>query len=200
VFTTDEDFRSSVRRPLLPEDARHAPDPFVRLVYCLGYGESDLPSPRPVNANGGTPQFWKIFGRLAETGTPASRARVDRSTRVRWKVSTLRKLQRRGVWLLDASLHAIYAPGGHRLPYNAKRQLHRLWWRHYGEELVRSLPGARVWAIGKSVVDGLRSIGVPLDDWIYQPQAARGGDRADMQRGWDSLQRLASSSEVRPGS
>lgn len=190
VFTTDADLRSSVRCSMLPEAARHTPEAFVRLIYCLGYGESDLLAPRPATANGGTPQFWKIFGRLARTGAPPSSVSADRTTRFWWKINTLQTLQRRGVWLLDASLHAIYAPGGRRLPSDIKRELHRLWWRHYGAELVRSAPGARVWAIGKTVADELRTVGVSMDDWIYQPQAARGAT-VDMERGWDDLQQIA---------
>jgi hypothetical protein len=37
-----------------------APSEFVRLVYCLGYGEAGLRSTE-VAHDGETPQFWKLF-------------------------------------------------------------------------------------------------------------------------------------------
>ena len=43
---------------------RSLPDRYVRLIYCLGYGESSICS-RPPESNGGTPQFWNIFGQVA---------------------------------------------------------------------------------------------------------------------------------------
>ena len=36
------------------------PKTYVRLVYCLGYGENNFVG-WPVDGNRGTPQFWKIF-------------------------------------------------------------------------------------------------------------------------------------------
>lgn len=38
------------------------PRGFVRLVYCLGYGENELLD-RPIiePKNSGTPQYWKLF-------------------------------------------------------------------------------------------------------------------------------------------
>ncbi|MDQ6666242.1 MAG: hypothetical protein M3Z23_17830, partial [Acidobacteriota bacterium] len=45
----------------LPYAPIDIPRGFVRLVYCLGYGESHLLD-EPIEArNSGTPQFWKIF-------------------------------------------------------------------------------------------------------------------------------------------
>jgi hypothetical protein len=36
------------------------PRGFVRLVYCLAYGENELLD-EAIESNKGTPQFWKIF-------------------------------------------------------------------------------------------------------------------------------------------
>ncbi len=66
-----------------------------------------------------------------------------------------------------------------------------MWWRHYGKYVVAEMPTAQLWAIGKTVYDLLRSRGVPLRDWIYQPQAAQGGAKVDMEHGWPDLGRAA---------
>ena len=129
VYTSDEDFRPRVRRESLPPEARHAPADYVRLVYCLGYGESSVLTTAPAGRNSGTPQFWNIFGRLAGTGRQPTTVRATWRERIRWKVDTLRALQAQGVWLVDASLHDIYAPGATRVDPEVTRRLHELWWR-----------------------------------------------------------------------
>src|SRR5688500_18325479 len=67
-----------------------------------------------------------------------------------------------------------------------RRELQRQWWHSYGREIVAQCPGARLFAIGKTVADTLGDIKVPLVDWVYQPQAARGA-ALDMERGWAAL-------------
>src|SRR5581483_9129742 len=108
------------------------------------------------------------------------------AARLRWKVETLIRLRERGVWLLDASLHAIYAPGGHRPGPKTVRALHESWWRGYGRGVVESCPGARVWAIGRGVFNALQPLGVPLQGWTYQPNARRQAG-IDAHRGWREL-------------
>jgi len=73
VYTSAEDSALHVRTELLPERARHAPREFVRLVYCLGYGETWLLDSRPRQSNAGTWQFWNIFGRLTGNGRQPTR-------------------------------------------------------------------------------------------------------------------------------
>ena len=95
--------------------ARPMPPLYVRLVYCLGYGESDACSspPRP---NGGTWQYWDLFGQVARgLGELQPRRTVSSAAaRIAWKVETLDILRRRGIWLVDASVMALYA-GGRRV-------------------------------------------------------------------------------------
>ena len=81
------------------------PDRFVRLVYCLGYGESWICNQAP-HKSGGTWQFWDLFGALAgglDNKMPRVRRRADRQLRLAWKLETLNALKIRGVWLVDAS-------------------------------------------------------------------------------------------------
>ena len=63
--------------------------------------------------------------------------------------------------------------------------LHRQWAAALGDVYLAGAPSASRFAIGKSVSTALTAADVHLDDFIYQPQAARG--RVDMTHGWDRL-------------
>jgi hypothetical protein len=43
---------------------KNLPKNYVRLVYCLGYGEGKLVE-GTISGNRGTPQFWKILSKCA---------------------------------------------------------------------------------------------------------------------------------------
>jgi len=182
VYTSDGDFRARIRTQLLPPAAQHAPVEYVRLVYCLGYGESRLLTHAPAG-NGGTWQFWNLFGRLVGTGRQPTRSPF--TERLAWKIATLHAMRDLGVWLLDASLHAIYMPGATRVPPQVASSLHRIWWRSYGAWLLDQHRGAYLCAVGAGVSRVLAELGVQLDNWVYQPQARA----VDHERGWDVLQR-----------
>lgn len=185
VYTSAEDMALRVRSDLLPPEARHAPTEFVRLVYCLGYGESGvLHGVYPSFRNRGTTQYWKIFGRVAgRNDHPLVSRGFTLQQRLAWKVDVLRTLQQRGIWLLDASLNAIYAQslvsevpvgapaGRQRVPSELTESLHDIWWRHYGQWLIDQNPTAEVWSIGDGPQDLLRRVGVKQAGLIYQPQA-----------------------------
>jgi hypothetical protein len=186
VYTSADDMRLRVQTGSLPLEARHAPAEFVRLVYCLGYGETWLLNAKPQLANSGTWQFWNLFGRIAGTGRQPTQT-AGRSARLAWKLATLRRLQERGVWLLDSSLHGIYAPGAKRVPLALTVALHRLWWEHYGSWLFEQFPGTHRCIIGKTTADRLTGIGCPWDNWIYQPQAERNVSKEQFEHGWTEL-------------
>ena len=154
-----------------------APSEFVRLVYCLGYGEAGLRSMK-VAHDGGTPQFWKLLA--ACLGDPRN-ARVLKSVepdferRVRAKLALLEALRARGVWLLDASPIALYVQGGAK-PKHVPEGL-RTAWEEYAFTAVREAAPHAVMVIGKTVHNALGEYvkaamgpGV-LVDWMYQPQA-----------------------------
>jgi hypothetical protein len=117
VFTTLGDLeRRVVRAPSAPA---RAPTGFVRLVYCLGYGENDILDRRIVEPpNTGTPQYWKIFYACLNGAyrpgdfAPILASQTPSHVRVANKVDALLRLRDAGVWLLDASPCALYAPGG----------------------------------------------------------------------------------------
>lgn len=144
VYTSADDLNRRVRRDALPPQLGHLPDTFVRLVYCLAYGESSLLSPPLQGGNSGTRDYWQIFGRIAHTlvdgawPQPLS-CQLSVDDRLRWKLETLRALQQRGAWLLDASLHAIYLGRNQRVPARTAQSLHSLWWHGYGEPLLAAI-------------------------------------------------------------
>ena len=192
VYTSAEDLAIRINATLLPDAARHAPLEYVRLVYCLGYGETWLLNAQP-RSNAGTWQFWNIFGRVAKTGRQPTRGGSSDASRLAWKVATLNRLREQGVWLLDSSLHGIYAPGATRVPAHLTTVLHRIWWEHYGSWLFAQCAGAYRCVIGKVTAAHLANLGVPVDNWIYQPQAERNVSSPQLDHGWPDLLRAASS-------
>src|SRR5579863_4369414 len=61
VYTSEPDLRIKLRKTLLPNEMSFSPDSFVRLVYCLGYGENQLLERKPEITNRGTWQYWNLF-------------------------------------------------------------------------------------------------------------------------------------------
>lgn len=72
VAQHDGDARVRVRTEPVGVDG--LPSQYVRLVYCLGYGESALCEPSPAK-NTGTWQYWNILGQVAYGQNPASKER-----------------------------------------------------------------------------------------------------------------------------
>jgi hypothetical protein len=190
VYTSPNDVRLRIDSRLLPTAAQHAPAEYVRLIYCLGYGESRILNSVPEGRNSGTPQFWNIFGRVAGTGRQPTTLQASWQQRLDWKVRTLVAMRERGVWLLDASLHGIYAPGAERVGPAVSQELHRIWCRTYGGWLLEQWPKAYRCVIGRGVARTLESLGVRFNSWIYQPQA-RAGTGVDLEAGWNELMRVS---------
>jgi hypothetical protein len=171
-FRTDETTISSFRR----RNAKLPPDCFVRLVYCLAYGESELLSQQPAHiSNPGTPSYWDIFGRVAfRCPQPRREDGAGFNDRMRWKVDTLRELYKMGIWLLDASVHAIYLRNQVRLPLAIQQRLHKQWWEGYGRFLMGNCEFPKVWVIGKTVHNCITTAQFAdwtCEGWVYQPNA-----------------------------
>lgn len=166
----------AARRPL--------PGRYVRLIYCLGYGESEICSPKPVK-NSGTPQFWNIFGQIAFGEPQPPKNRSTLRDRLGWKVSVLDELQRRGIWLQDASPLGVYLGGGARLNSQYYKRLLQQGYNRYVWPMVASDDPHQVWVIGKGVASALSGLpGVDARRVISQPQ-----DR-DRTQHLDGLRRL----------
>lgn len=192
VFTTDEDISIGVSeskfRPHFRPRAQLPPDKFVRLVYCLGYGETELLSNPPDEfSNPGTPTYWDIFGRVSfRCPQPRHEDGASLADRMRWKVDSLQELHHMGIWLLDASVHAIYRRNKIRLPRPVQEKLHRQWWNGYGKSIIDLCDSPNVWVIGRTVYKCLANAGMSVyggKRWVYQPNA--GG--VDLNENWSDL-------------
>jgi hypothetical protein len=64
VYTDSDDLQAQVRPEMLPQEAACAPVQFVRLIYCLGYGDNSILTQRPQQSNEQT-DFWNIFSECA---------------------------------------------------------------------------------------------------------------------------------------
>jgi hypothetical protein len=176
VYTRSVELQHTLRPvPQLPRDL---PRGFVRLVYCLGYGEDALlDAPIATSRNSGTPQFWKLFYSCLypvtrnEDFAPIQAARTPLTARVANKIAMLESLKACGVWLVDASIAALYIPGHPKpAPQLIARALHASWDGYIRSVIAEATPQA-ILCIGLGVARALRSrldrLGVP---WAAVPQ------------------------------
>jgi hypothetical protein len=191
-----------VRVPDWLRERHTLPDPYVRLIYCLAYGQTGLCDPKPIVKGPGTPGFWQIFGQLAL----GQNSNPDKSQdgKLRWRVEVLERLMARGIWLEDASPMGVYIPSsGQKIRVtdddDVLRQILREGYEQHVWPGVAAKKPAAVWVIGKGVfgmLEGLTEI--RNDRWIYQPEGARGNQRQVFE---DQLARLVSdAAELAPES
>ena len=190
VYTTDADLSvridQSAVAPLFKAGQILPPTEYVGLIYCLGYGENKLLVNRHADfSKRGTWQFWDLFGRIARTGNqPRASAGTSLRARLEWKIGTLNRLKELGVWLLDASAHAIYLGDHLRRSQDCCEALHRQWWEHYGRHVINDHGNPVVWVIGASVCRHLAGLnGFKCSGFIYQPNARN----VNKEHNWDRL-------------
>jgi hypothetical protein len=155
------------------------PEGFVRLVYCLGYGENGLLN-RPIATprNSGTPQFWKIFyscvNRVCTTAdfTPIL-SHTPFLERIGNKLALLRRMKEAGIWLVDTSLAGLYPKPSPRLVKACLRTS----WDAYVGQVIRTAGPSRIVCIGKGVASSLGArlfdLGIPVTV-VPQPNAHLG--------------------------
>lgn len=174
VYTTASELD---RRVVLPAFiGTEPPNGFVRLVYCLGYGENGLLD-RPIATppNSGTPQFWKIFYSCVnrvytnEDFTPILHC-TQLPERIRNKLGLLQRLRDVGVWLVDTSLAALYPKPA---PSLVEACLRTSWDAYVGQVIETARP-SRIVCIGKGVAGALgvrlSGLGIPVTV-VPQPNA-----------------------------
>ena len=179
VFTRESELAAEV--PLEVFGHREAPLPFVRMVYCLGYGERNLLQ-GPVQGNFGSPQFWKLLAACVDEGLVprvVERSEPDFLARLTAKLAVLEALRARGVWLMDACPVALYAASQPKPKMDVLAQALEIAWHAYTREAIRAAAPRAVMVVGKMVFDGIggriRALlgpSVPVE-WMYQPQARR---------------------------
>jgi hypothetical protein len=150
VFTNDSDRKIVI--PPIPELPGY-PTRYARFVYCLGYGERMLTKDPMHPRRDGTPQFWKIFfscvNQVAaiDDFTPIL-GQTSQHTRLEYKINILKRLKEEGVWLVDASIVALYKEG-----MKVKNMFLALSesWKSYTRDVVISANPEYVICIGKGV-------------------------------------------------
>lgn len=183
VYTSAVDFSSRLKTSEFQRAGLdNYPDNYVRFVYCLGYGEDGLLT-RPVNKNTGTPQFWKIFYSCLfriqknEDCAPVMKKGTGFGVRLSNKIHLLQKLKDNGIWLLDASVMALYGRDK-GLSSSKQDKVISTCWNSYIKNLIVEAKPLKLICIGQGVAKTLenrlallsRETGVEIH-FISQPQA-----------------------------
>jgi hypothetical protein len=152
VFTSDEDRRIAI--PLI-DGLPGYPKQYARFVYCLGLGERDLTKDPHHPRRDGTPQFWKVLyacdNRIEtlEDFLPVQRG-TSFPQRLRNKIHLLKNLRAKGIWLVDASIVAVYGSGVN-VSSRSRTEVLRESWKSYTKQVVTSANPERVICVGKGV-------------------------------------------------
>lgn len=184
VFTSNTD-RSFKLNDVKDDDVALTgyPDSYAKLVYCLAYGEETLTKGdnHPAKADG-TPQFWKIlyscinkidsnksFSPILKSGTKSTHQRI------RNKIKLLLELKKQGIWLVDASIIALYNKGI-KPSNNVFNEVIKTSWNHYTKNLISDANPNHVIIVGKGVANNVESslsslVGNNNYTIIPQPQA-----------------------------
>lgn len=180
VYTSAQELARTIRA--IPAVPHNSPAGFVRLVYCLGYGENAiLDSCISSLRHSGTPQFWKVFVSCLNSvnrcddfaGVQASRTQL--STRIRNKVRLLEALKESGVWLVDASIAALYFPGCAKpAPRTIEQALQASWDLYTGTVVAAAAPQAILcigFGVARLLHSRLNGLGIP---WVRYRSPTRG--------------------------
>jgi len=203
VYTDEKDHEMKCRglildEILLPENPKY-PVNFVRFVYCLGYGENELLTrTRSDRKNSGTPSYWKIFSSCVAGSEDDLGFNKVLKTRTRFfiprlhnKISVLRDLKEKGIWLLDASIIGLYGSGLKKHPEICDRIIEDCWNSHVGRMVKHAQP-KHIIVIGKGVGKNLRfelrELGVPVTV-VRQPQGDRRSSEKQLEK-YKTCQRI----------
>lgn len=147
------------------------PPDFVRFIYCLGCGENELLDEN-IEKNSGSPQFWKLlqacisgpekFREILKTGE------TNFQKRVRNKVQLLTEMKNRGIWLVDASVVALYPKEKNQ--NNLKMAINTSF-DEFVEPLLKDIGNPNVIIIGKGVDKLIGQKCLKVIDVISQPNA-----------------------------
>jgi len=133
------------------------PTNYVKLVYCLGYGEKEFSK---VNSKSGTPPFWKIFTSCVHQNFHSEKEKIllgktkNQNRRLRNKISILEKLKEKGIWLVDASIVAVNDTV--KPPLKIKRMILKISWEHHISKVICETQPEKIIVIGKGVSEDLK--------------------------------------------
>jgi hypothetical protein len=181
VWTSVDEAQSIVRQP------NGVKTGFARFVYCLGAGEPDLVSPA-VHPNKPGFQYWKLLHDCVRGPDEAHSGLLvsgEPSASQRWtnKLRLLNDARDAGIWLVDASISALYRPSKEgrsstRLAHGeAYKRVLQTCWDNFVGPVMRAASPAVVLIIGKQVDGAIgrllrRDLGTAMQvDVIKQPNA-----------------------------
>jgi len=177
VFTRDSEHDSFMRYDRFAE-LEECPTGYVKLVYCLGYGEKNMVN---VSVNRGTSQFWKIFVSCVNHNFKSEGEKILLSKtpnyheRISNKISILEQLKEKGIWLVDASIVALYNDS--KKPISGiMENVIKISWKHYISKIIQEANPEKIIVIGKGVHKILENHLRMSDIPIYvqsQPQGIR---------------------------
>jgi hypothetical protein len=156
---------------------------FVRFVYCLGYGESDFVG-SDLSLNEGTYQFWKLLSSSIEPPSENSFAPFLKTRnrnfakRMEAKYRLLNQLKEDGVWLMDASILALYGPGKCKPRPAIRKKIIESCWDEYIHRQILEVNPHSIIVVGKGVNDVLQNQLAKLRpgidvNCVPQPQGCR---------------------------
>jgi hypothetical protein len=178
VHTSEAEAGYLVRTDNLPGNI---PAEFVRFVYCLAYGESELLDGTATGRNTGTPQFWQIFASCLHNVSSRRPFRDIQASQTRGlkhrianKIRLLESLRAEGIWLVDASIAALYDQALRKpRPQVRKKVIYTSWDNYVGRVLTDAAPEAVLCIgieVGRILESRLDKLAIP---WgvVPQPQA-----------------------------
>ena len=176
VFTTKSDraikLENLINLPGYPND-------YAKFVYCLAYGERMVTNDRAHPSRDGTPQFWKNFYSCMNPVDSNNDfwpilSKTPYPKRIENKINLLKQMKKSGVWLVDASIVALYNQGK-KPSSNTLSKTIQVSWRGYTKQVVNEASPKHVIIIGNGVArnieNELRSIVGDNYTIIAQPNA-----------------------------
>lgn len=168
VFTSIDEYNNSMEYDYI-QKLDGCPTNYVKLVYCLGYGERQLVN---LDRNSGTWPFWRIFtscvnqNPFEEFGKVEIGKTPNFNQRLYNKISLLEKLKENGVWLLDASIVALYKNNDSKQKKKMK-EIIQICWDQYISQIINEISPEKIIVIGRGVANVLEEklykIGVHVD-------------------------------------
>ena len=192
VFTTDAEHDSTMLFDNFAE-LENYPTGYVKLVYCLGYGEKESVK---IPVNRGTPQFWKIFVSCASRDFDSESKKIlvsktlDFRQRLGNKISILERLKEKGIWLVDASIVALYNDVKKPEP-EIMEEVIKISWKNHVSKVIQESNPEKIIVIGIGVSrflrDELNEINIPFH---VQPQPQARLSRSDIERTFEKYYEL----------
>ena len=195
VYTSITEYDNTMQYDRFPKLIA-CPANYVKLVYCLGYGEKYLVR---LNGNTGTPQFWKIFASCVNQNFYSESEKILLSKtpnfyqRLNNKISLLEKLKEKGIWLVDVSIVALYNNNIKPSPKIMKEIIEISWEQHISK-VIHEIKPEKIIVIGKGVSkileDELNKINIPFH---VQPQPQARLSKKDIEKTFEKYYELCNS-------